>query len=69
MKVVGLERLVKKKQRKRCFILCFHNVFRNCMIVMSVLLFMLVLNLISKSFLNDTVVSLEKFAEYFVRIV
>ena len=69
MKVIGFNKLTKKNRKKRCFVICFHNVFRNCMIVMGVLLFMLVLNLISKNFLNDTMVSLEKFAEYFVKVV
>lgn len=68
MNVVGFNKLNKRKSKKRCFVFCIQNVFRNCMIVGGVLLFMLVLNLISKTFLKDAVVSVEQFVKSFVRL-
>lgn len=67
MKVVGFKRLKEKKNNKKCFILCFSNVFTKLMIISSVILFLLILNLVSKTFLSDVTASLEQFVQSFVR--
>ena len=67
MKVVEYKNLSKKRRKNKCYVICINNVFRNCMIVGSVALFLLVLNLVSKTFLNDAVASLQQFVESFAR--
>lgn len=50
MKVVGFKQLGKKNKKKKTKIFCISHVFRNLMIIFSVLIFLLMFNLINNSF-------------------
>lgn len=68
MKVVGLNLLKTKKKRKRCFVICVGRIFEKCVVIGSVVLFMMVLNLISKTFLSNVSLTLQQFVEFFIKV-
>ena len=50
MKVVGFKALKKKEKKKKTKIFCISNVFRNAMVIFSLLIFLFVFSLINTSF-------------------
>lgn len=68
MKIVGFNELGKKSKKIKTKIFCISNFFKNSMIVLSVLIFLMVLGIVDSSFtstfkdcINSFVSSISKF--------